>query len=60
LIIFLRELRNLPKKPGFLLNNRLEAGKYLVAVKGSEDLTKQAAGILQQFEPEDIQGYTQT
>jgi hypothetical protein len=30
----------------------------LVAVKGSEDLTKQAAGILQQFEPENIQGYT--
>lgn len=40
--------------------NRLEAGKYLVAVKGSEDLTKKAAGILEKFEPENIQGYTQT
>jgi len=40
--------------------NRLEAGKYLIAVKGSEDLADRAAKILQQFEPENIQGYTQT
>jgi hypothetical protein len=40
--------------------NRLEAGKYLIAVKGSEDLTEKAAKILRQFEPESIQGYTES
>ncbi len=37
--------------------NRLNAGKYLVVVKGSETLTRQATPILRQFEPETIQGY---
>ncbi len=37
--------------------NRLNAGKYLVVVKGSEILTRQATSILRQFEPENIQGY---
>ena len=37
--------------------NRLNAGKYLVVVKGSESLTLRATGILRQFEPENIQGY---
>jgi hypothetical protein len=40
--------------------NRLNAGKFLIAVKGSEDLTGKAAKILQQFEPENIQGYTES
>jgi len=37
--------------------NRLNAGKYLVAVKASEDLIRQATGVLRQFELEAIQGY---
>jgi len=40
--------------------NRLNAGKFLIAVKGSDDLTGKAANILQRFEPENIQGYTET
>lgn len=38
--------------------NRLDAGKYLVVVRGTEDLTRQATRVLRQFEPENIQGYT--
>ncbi len=37
--------------------NRLNAGKYLIVVKGSESLTRQATRILRQFEPENLQGY---
>lgn len=37
--------------------NRLNAGKYLVVVKGTEDLTRQATRVLRSFEPENIQGY---
>jgi hypothetical protein len=37
--------------------NRLQEGKYLIAVKGSESLTLRATGILRQFNPENIQGY---
>jgi hypothetical protein len=40
--------------------NRLSAGKYLVVVKGSEALTRQATTILRQFEPENLQGYVDT
>ncbi|TAE03082.1 MAG: hypothetical protein EAZ98_00670 [Oscillatoriales cyanobacterium] len=40
--------------------NRLNAGKFLIAVKGTDDLTGKAANILQQFEPENMQGYTET
>ncbi|MBD2164172.1 hypothetical protein H6G64_11980 [Calothrix sp. FACHB-156] len=40
--------------------NRLDAGKYLVVVQGSEMLTKQATRILRQFEPENMQGYADT
>ena len=40
--------------------NRLDAGKYLVAVQGSETLTRQATRILRQFDPENIQGYADT
>jgi hypothetical protein len=39
--------------------NRLDAGKYLIVVKGSEELTQQATRILRQFEPENLQGYTE-
>ena len=39
--------------------NRLNAGKYLIVVKGTEDLIQQATRILRQFEPENIQGYTE-
>jgi len=39
--------------------NRLNAGKYLIVVKGSETLTRQATNILRQFEPENIQGYVE-
>jgi hypothetical protein len=38
--------------------NRLDAGKYLVVVKGSASLTQQATKILRQFELESIQGYS--
>lgn len=37
--------------------NRLNQGKYLVVLKGSEVLSRQATRILQQFEPENLQGY---
>jgi hypothetical protein len=37
--------------------NRLNQGKYLIVVRGSETLTRQATRILRQFEPENIQGY---
>ncbi|MBW4562042.1 MAG: hypothetical protein KME32_12975 [Mojavia pulchra JT2-VF2] len=40
--------------------NRLDAGKYLIVVEGSETLTRQATRILRQFEPENIQGYADT
>jgi hypothetical protein len=40
--------------------NRLNAGKFLIAVKGTDDLTGKAAKILRQFEPENIQAYTET
>lgn len=37
--------------------NRLNAGKYLIAIQGSGSLTRKATSILRQFEPENIQGY---
>ncbi len=37
--------------------NRLNAGKYLVVLKGTESQTRQATRILRQFEPETLQGY---
>jgi hypothetical protein len=40
--------------------NRLDAGKYLIVVQGSENLTRQATRILRQFEPENIQGYSKS
>jgi len=39
--------------------NRLDEGKYLIVVKGTEELTHQATDVLRQFEPENIQGYTE-
>jgi hypothetical protein len=38
--------------------NRLNQGKFLVVVKGSESLIRQATPILRKFRPENIQGYT--
>jgi hypothetical protein len=37
--------------------NRLDAGKYLLVVRDSDNLTQQAAQIVRQFAPESIQGY---
>lgn len=37
--------------------NRLNAGKYLVVVQGSESITRQATRILRSFDPENLQGY---
>lgn len=37
--------------------NRLNAGKYLIVVKGSETQTRKATSILRPFEPENMQGY---
>ncbi len=39
--------------------NRLNAGKYLVIVKGTGELIDRATRILRQFEPENIQGYSE-
>ena len=39
--------------------NRLNAGKYLVVVQGSDSLTRRATQILRRFEPENIQGYVE-
>jgi hypothetical protein len=39
--------------------NRLNMGKYLIVVKGSEELTNRATRILRQFEPENLQGYVE-
>ncbi|GAB1541514.1 hypothetical protein NUACC21_41850 [Scytonema sp. NUACC21] len=40
--------------------NRLNAGKYLVVVQGSESLTRQATRVLRPLKPENIQGYADT
>ena len=37
--------------------NRLNAGQYIIVVKGSDNLIRQATKILRGFEPEYIQGY---
>lgn len=37
--------------------NRLNAGKYLVVVRGPEKQIRQATQVLRQFRPENIQGY---
>jgi hypothetical protein len=37
--------------------NRLNAGKYLIVVKGSDSLTRQATAILRPLDPETMQGY---
>lgn len=39
--------------------NRLNEGKYLIVVKGSDTLTQQATRILRQFEPETIKSYAE-
>lgn len=39
--------------------NRLNEGKYLVIVQGSQNLHSKATLILRQFNPENLQGYTQ-
>ncbi|KPQ34032.1 MAG: hypothetical protein HLUCCA11_16545 [Phormidesmis priestleyi Ana] len=39
--------------------NRLNAGKYLVVVKGSEGLISQASRVIRPLRPENIQGYTE-
>jgi hypothetical protein len=37
--------------------NRLNAGKYLIIIKGTGELIDRATRILRQFEPENMQGY---
>lgn len=37
--------------------NRLSAGKYLIVVRGSADLTRKATPILRACNPENLQGY---
>jgi len=39
--------------------NRLNEGKYLIVVKGSELINEQATRILRQFNPESLQGYNE-
>lgn len=38
--------------------NRLDDGKFLVVVRGSEAVVRQATPILRKFRPENIQGYS--
>jgi hypothetical protein len=37
--------------------NRLNAGKYLLVVRGSEAVIRSATPVIRQFRPENIQGY---
>jgi len=37
--------------------NRLDAGKYLIVVQGTDSLTNRATGVLKQFSLESLQGY---
>ncbi len=37
--------------------NRLDAGKYLIVVQDSENVTRKATRVLRQFDPENLQGY---
>lgn len=39
--------------------NRLDAGKYLVVVNGSDSLIRQATRSLRAFDPESLQGYAE-
>lgn len=39
--------------------NRLNEGKYLIVFKGSEALIRRATGVLRQFQPENLQGYSE-
>ncbi len=39
--------------------NRLNAGKYLIIIKGTGELIDRATRVLRQFEPENIQGYNE-
>lgn len=39
--------------------NRLNAGKYLIVVKGSDTLIRQATRSLRAFDPESLQGYAE-
>lgn len=38
--------------------NRLNAGKYLIVVQGTEREVNEAVPLLQKFKPEEMQGYT--
>jgi hypothetical protein len=39
--------------------NRINAGKYLIAVKGSEGLISQSSRIMRPLRPENMQGYAE-
>ncbi len=39
--------------------NRLNAGKYIIVFKGTEAQVREATRIIRQYEPENIQGYTE-
>lgn len=39
--------------------NRLNAGKYLIIARGSDALVRSVVAILRQYEPENMQGYTE-
>lgn len=40
--------------------NRLNVGKYIIVVKGSETIKNKATAILREFEPENLQGYQES
>ncbi len=46
-------------KDAMIYRNDIKAGKYLIVVKGSEDIIEQATKILRQFELENLQNYTE-
>lgn len=42
----------------FPYRNFIDAGKYLIVVQGSDTLKRQASEILRQFEPDNLQNYS--
>ncbi|AFY69830.1 hypothetical protein Pse7367_1541 [Thalassoporum mexicanum PCC 7367] len=40
--------------------NRLTEGKYLIIVKGEEAMTRRASSLISGFNPESLQGYSET
>lgn len=44
---------------GYESSDQFGAGKYLVVVRGTDNVVRQATRILRQFDPENLQGYVE-